>query len=310
MPPSDLYQFLQVIRARPGLYVLDQSLQQLETMLHGYCSALDVHDVDEFGVGFNARFRRHLRHRFSWSTSAGWAAAIVEHSENQSDAFGHFYRLLDDFKRVRDAERGLNPSLQVALRMARGGPSNQDRAICLGIDGVLKCIVADGAGGLAGGEEAAQMFVDFMASRHIANEREAANAIAVIDGIMATRAEFGETTGVIACFAEDRMFGASVGDSAALLITETNVDRLTEFQVRKPLIGSGAVTPKPFLRTNASGRLLLATDGLVNYVPQSRVVDLVRGHGVARSADELVAAARLPSGVLQDDIALVLMHIA
>ena len=52
-------------------------------------------------------------------------------------------------------------------------------------------------------------------------------------------------------------------------------------------------------------RLLLGSDGLFKYVQHERIRDLTSTHAVAEAAAALVSAARLPSGALQDDIAVI-----
>ena len=76
----------------------------------------------------------------------------------------------------------------------------------------------------------------------------------------------GETTGVVVAVSEQGVVGASVGDSAAWLISEDGFDNLTAAQLHKPLIGSGRAKPASFVR-NALGEqvLLLGSDGLVKY---------------------------------------------
>ena len=73
---------------------------------------------------------------------------------------------------------------------------------------------------------------------------------------------------------------------------------------RKPLVGSGSATPVVVTRSRCD-TLLVATDGLLAYAKWDAITRL------AASADpeaiwKLVDAARLPSGGLSDDVAVVL----
>src|SRR5262249_7289847 len=97
--------------------------------------------------------------------------------------------------------------------------------------------------------------------------------------------------------------GASVGDSGAWLI-DPFVD-LTSAQKRKPLIGSGRACPVPFASPFA-GTLLLASDGLFKYAAQSRIRQLAAHPELERIPEMLVDAVRLPSGNLQDDVAVMI----
>ena len=55
-------------------------------------------------------------------------------------------------------------------------------------------------------------------------------------------------------------------------------------------------------------RLLLATDGLHKYVPWPRIKALALLEPLEHALDGLVAAARLPSGALQDDVGIALVQ--
>lgn len=89
---------------------------------------------------------------------------------------------------------------------------------------------------------------------------------------------------------------------------------LTGRQRRKPLLGSGAAVPVGFSATWTAGfsttwtpgTLLIATDGLFKYAPARRVAEIARGADLAAAAEALVEQVRLPSGGLQDDVAVVL----
>jgi hypothetical protein len=97
-PYSDLYGMLQEVRRRPSMWVHDKSLADLETMLHGYSNALLVHGIQEYGTGFNARFRGYLARRFGWSISLGWAWAITANCRDTNEAFDRFFGLVDEFR--------------------------------------------------------------------------------------------------------------------------------------------------------------------------------------------------------------------
>jgi hypothetical protein len=100
-----------------------------------------------------------------------------------------------------------------------------------------------------------------------------------------------------------RVFGASVGDSSAWLLAAAGVTDLTQYQKSKPLLGSGNATPIGSLP--CVGRVLVASDGLFKYVPYDRMRDLASTLPLADVPATLVAAARLRSGTLQDDVAVI-----
>jgi len=56
----------------------------------------------------------------------------------------------------------------------------------------------------------------------------------------------GETTAVVAMVSPQEIVGASVGDSEAWVIGSQGYQRLTQGQMRKPVLGSGAAMPVAF----------------------------------------------------------------
>jgi hypothetical protein len=96
---ADLYELLQIVRQRPGMYVRDWSLYQLETICDGYSQALAIHGIEEFGTQFNKRFRDYLWARYRWSMCCGWAWGIRKRSRSAEEAFHRFFELVEQFKR-------------------------------------------------------------------------------------------------------------------------------------------------------------------------------------------------------------------
>ncbi len=80
MPEQEnIFTWLDHLRERPGMYLGSGGLDVLETLVHGYCTALDLHQIDE-GVPDMLHFGDWLRHRTDWSTSCGWARAITDNA--------------------------------------------------------------------------------------------------------------------------------------------------------------------------------------------------------------------------------------
>jgi len=189
-------------------------------------------------------------------------------------------------------------------------PSGADRAIAVPSEGVYFVAVADGAGGTGGGASAADRLI--VALTKLTAQAASADWWSVLlelDEELAGRG--GETTAVVAFVDSDRVRGASVGDSAAWLISPAGeMTDLTVHQHRKPLIGSGEALPVEFEAELRGGRLLLATDGLTKYVTAERICALTTKGSVVKAADSLTACVRLPSGGPQDDVAVVIVGLA
>lgn len=83
-----------------------------------------------------------------------------------------------------------------------------------------------------------------------------------MDQALVRQGSGGQCTAVVVEISENRVSGASVGDSGALMITSREILDLTERQSRKPLLGSREASPVSFGQIPLSGRLLLATDDL------------------------------------------------
>lgn len=81
---------------------------------------------------------------------------------------------------------------------------------------------------------------------------------------------------------------------------------LTAGQRRKPLLGSGVSHPVAIARQPCSGRLLVASDGLLSYLPRSRLGVLASADALRVAVDALIQAVTLSSGALHDDVAVVL----
>jgi hypothetical protein len=115
----------------------------------------------------------------------------------------------------------------------------------------------------------------------------------------------GLSTAVVAEVLDGQVVGASVGDSCAWLVSSGEVSDLTERQVRKPLLGSGAAEPVAFGPVPLRGRLLVGTDGLFKYASRSRLASLTAEGSPEAAAAALVEAVRLKSGQFQDDVGVV-----
>ncbi|MEU1005490.1 hypothetical protein [Streptomyces tibetensis] len=104
----DVYDLLDEVRLRPGMWVRDRSLRHLDSMLVGYRIALAVHGGEEpfdfWSPGGQSPFSLWLERRMGEQTSLGWSTVI----ERSAEAAGRppmelFFELLDEF---RDESRG------------------------------------------------------------------------------------------------------------------------------------------------------------------------------------------------------------
>jgi hypothetical protein len=93
-----LADWLAEARRRPGMFVRDHSLAELEAQCVGWEGALSAHAIAEPGDGFNRRFRDWLRATHGMSVARGWAEAIRRDAASDEEAWERFFRLLDDYR--------------------------------------------------------------------------------------------------------------------------------------------------------------------------------------------------------------------
>jgi serine/threonine protein phosphatase PrpC len=191
---------------------------------------------------------------------------------------------------------------QLVVPSRRAG---DDRACVVHGPDAVVIAVADGAGGTSNGGAAAETVVRAASEAADALSSRAIEPSAFLCELDArARAAGGQTTAVLAIVRAGEVWGASVGDSSAMLHTGDRVDDLTEAQRRKPLLGSGAAKPVAF-RARLEGTLLVATDGLWKYASYTLLLEALRHPRVEDIPEQLVSLVRLPAGGLQDDVAIV-----
>jgi serine/threonine protein phosphatase PrpC len=196
------------------------------------------------------------------------------------------------------------------LKSAAGTRENQDRACVISDDCGVVLLLADGAGGVAGGAEAAAMVVE-LAQQYKGCLRDpsgCASVMQAMDQLILQEESAGETTCALAVVRGGQSFGSSVGDSGVWILSSTSTVDLTRNQARKPLIGSGSARPVEFSYTVAQEdkKLLLATDGLLKYASGSQIVEVCRARDDEGCAAKLIELVRYPSGRLPDDVTVIL----
>jgi PPM family protein phosphatase len=196
--------------------------------------------------------------------------------------------------------------VDVAIQLHAAGNVGQDRAAAFEFGEGQLMVVADGAGGVAGGGEAADAVVAWLRRLEPTVKHDWVHVLRAIDIHLASVPVVGETTAVVALVTEEEIVGASVGDSGGWMLVLGTWLNLLEDQQRKPLLGTGAAVPVGFGPFPTGDRVLLGSDGLFKYVDAERIGQIASGSSLECAARELVQAARLTSGNLQDDIAVVI----
>ncbi|MFF7122278.1 hypothetical protein [Streptomyces sp. NPDC008240] len=114
---SNVNEFLDEVRVRPGMWVRRSSLQHLDSMLTGYAVASEIHDIDErFDFWNGGPFSQWLWKRLSmaYPSALGWAVEIERAAEEAgTHPMEMFFSLLDEFRAEqggsRSPEEGCSP---------------------------------------------------------------------------------------------------------------------------------------------------------------------------------------------------------
>ena len=197
------------------------------------------------------------------------------------------------------------------MLLERGNPELQDRVEILRFDSRTVLVVADGAGGISGGAQAADFFVRSVrdVAAELTNAEDCGQLLLALDQKIAEATDCGETTGIVVVVRSDGLFGANVGDSAAWLFTTDGKQELTGGRPRKPFLGTAATSPHQFVRTSSQGMIVVATDGLWKYTSLELIEQRVMTGNPRNLAEELADLVRLNSGAFPDDIAIVTCRI-
>jgi hypothetical protein len=183
-----------------------------------------------------------------------------------------------------------------------------DRVAEIRMPGRTLFVVADGAGGVAGGAAAAEAVCEAAyAYQDWRMPSDWAGWLARIDREM-SRSRVGLAAAVVIEIWDDgRIVGASVGDCEAWMFGGDGASRsLTSGQARKPLLGDGTARPVGFEARPGRGTLMMATDGLWKYMKPARIAKAASIRPLDVACAALVDGARLRNGTLQDDVAIAL----
>ncbi|MEV4456161.1 hypothetical protein [Microbispora sp. NPDC049633] len=106
----DVYEFLEEVRLRPGMWVRRSSLQHLDSMLVGYRLAAEIHGIDEPFDFFNGGpFAEWLWKRLDmpYGSALGWAVEIERAAEkSNTPPMEMFFALLDEFRAEHTRPQG------------------------------------------------------------------------------------------------------------------------------------------------------------------------------------------------------------
>ena len=184
--------------------------------------------------------------------------------------------------------------------------ADQDRLSCRETSSGLVVILADGAGGIPGGREAAEAVVEKV-KEDLRSPRECADELARLDQELQSSRACGETTAIVLVIDGERFHGASIGGSGVLVLHRDGIYEATKHQRRKPLLGSGRARLVGFGPFDFRCPVVVGSDGLLKYAPRSVFSSLRAIASIEEALDELVDSVRMDSGGLQDDVSVALL---
>jgi len=207
----------------------------------------------------------------------------------------------------------MRPLYEHVQALASARPRSQDSVGVFERDETVVVVIADGGGGIRGGESASRCLVTVVGSAVNDLGFELESVQAWIDLFKATDMGLavngaGETTGVVVALGARGLIGVSAGDSEAWVVMPTTVEDLTVGQQTKQRFGSKRATPTAFQRPVLGGVLLIASDGLFKYAAIEVIARIIRNNTMSVAADLLVDLVRLRSGKLADDVSIVLVR--
>ena len=174
-------------------------------------------------------------------------------------------------------------------------------------------LVADGAGGISGGKNAANFAVGEVVSL-VAKQNAPRNAeelrdfLVKLDFKISREKNSGETTLIVCVIEGTNLWGASVGDSEAWLVTSEYQNELTQYQVRKPLLGSGLAIPTVFESHIDKETLVIGTDGIFNYIDRTKMLGNAANFELIDDLEGFLELPRDRNGMLYDDASIIVLR--
>jgi hypothetical protein len=106
---SKLFEILEKIQTKPGMYIGRASVSDLFHFLVGFKTALRELGIEatKEEMDFHREFQPWIQKKYHVSTSNSWTKIIMLHCGSEQEGFKAFYRLLEEFK-TRNQSLGEN----------------------------------------------------------------------------------------------------------------------------------------------------------------------------------------------------------
>lgn len=110
---KDLYELLDMMRERPGMYLGGNSIYRLESFINGYLFARTEmgleSTMEELDFG---EFHDWIQEELKLKTTKSWSSMILFVSYDEKDALKRFFDLFDRFRIRDDSKKTPKPSPQ------------------------------------------------------------------------------------------------------------------------------------------------------------------------------------------------------
>ena len=182
---------------------------------------------------------------------------------------------------------------------------------------VMVCALADGQGGQFGGGRAAKVAVEKSIEivmqysiEQLTKRQTWEKIISLTDEAVNEDKEAGYTTLVSLCVIENWVYGASVGDSAASVLSSGKKILLTERQRKNPPVGSsGALSEFFCFKLVKPWKVLVMSDGVWKYVGWDCIFNTSSSFNGQSIIDNLFSSITdFQRNYLPDDFSIVLLQ--
>ena len=97
-----LYEVLEKIRIRHGLFIGNKSIEKLAMFINGFECASMTYESDKAKSTFNFKFQTYIELKLEKYDSKHWSQLLLD-GRTEDEAFEMFYKCFDEFKSyVRD----------------------------------------------------------------------------------------------------------------------------------------------------------------------------------------------------------------
>jgi hypothetical protein len=126
----NVFDLLDHIRERTGMYLRDSSLKELETLLWGYYTALRTHGIVEDVPEMGLHFHNWLWNREGFPSAIGWGTVLDDKYSDRDTAIAKLFEYVDEYRK-------LNPVVLYTVRLtARHEPTGN--RVQTGLGGLME----------------------------------------------------------------------------------------------------------------------------------------------------------------------------